>query len=62
LPTFPAQYAVFWVWWMNGAVKQQQVKWEGFIRLVLSFENDRFLTLVETDGGDPEGRLLTVRS
>jgi hypothetical protein len=55
-----ASNADFWVL-VDGTVrfKQQQVKTGGLypIEIELS-ENDRFLTLVETDGGDPEGRIL----
>jgi hypothetical protein len=55
-----ASNADFWVL-VDGKVrfKQQQVKTGGLYPIDIELsENDRFLTLAETDGGDPEGRIL----
>jgi hypothetical protein len=55
-----ASNADFWVL-VDGTVrfKQQQVKMGGLYPIGIELsENDRFLTLVETDGGDPEGRVI----
>ena len=52
--------ADFWVL-VDGTVrfKQQQVKTGGLYPIDIELsENDRFLTLVETDGGDPDDRIV----
>ena len=55
-----ASNADFWVL-VDGKIRceKRQVKIDelNFVDIELS-EQDRFLTLIETDGGDPEGRIL----
>lgn len=55
-----ASNADFWIL-VDGELKYQktQVKWNTFFEVALELsEKDRFLTLVVTEGGDPDGRIV----